>query len=139
MEENQITIKSTTFWDFLIALGSGFVNLLKLEKVICIIVLYLLGRDIFFSINIDKGNVYRENIIDAGELIKLILESDKSNIIFISVIIILIIIIVILIATIRFVYMKEIDRLSNIRRKLIHDMQYGNFTPLKEHHSSDRR
>ena len=128
--------KRTTFWDFLIALGGGIVNLIKIEKVICIIFLYLIGRDIYFTVNIDKGDIYREKVIDAATIFKLILENDNNDILYISIIIVLTIILLILIFVIKSVYVREIDRLSKERSRLIHDIRNGDFKPLKTHYSS---
>ena len=72
----------TTFWDFLIAFGSGIVNLLKIEKIICIVVLYLIGRDLYFTLHIENKDFYQENIIDAGELIRLIINSENNDAIY---------------------------------------------------------
>lgn len=129
--------KKTGFWDFLIALGSGIVNLLKIEKIICIIILYLLGRDFYFTKNIDNSAIYENNIISASEILKLILENNNNDIIYISIIIILLITILIMIIVIRCVYVREINRLVKDRRRLMHDIEMGNFTPLKNHNSSE--
>lgn len=133
----KIVNKKTSFWDFLIALGSGILNLIKIEKIICIVILYLLGRDFFFTTNIDKGEIYQKNIISASEIIQLILNSDKKDTIYIAIICMLFIIILILITIIRCVYVKEINRLVKDRRRLMHDVEKGNFTPLNDHHSSE--
>lgn len=133
----EIVNKKTSFWDFLIALGSGILNLIKIEKIICIIILYLLGRDFFFIKNIDKGEIYQTNIISAGEIIKLILDNDNKDIIYIAIICVLFITILILIIMIQCVYVREINRLVRGRRKLMHDIESDNFTPLKNHHSSE--
>lgn len=133
----EIVNKKKTIWDFLIALGNGIVNLLKIEKIICIVILYLLGRDLYFTINIDRGDIYQKNIISAGEIIKYIIDSDSNDIIYIAIISVLFITLLILVAVIRFVYVREINRLVRDRRKLMHDIEICNFTPLKDHHSSD--
>lgn len=133
----RIVNKETNLWDFLISFGSGIVNLIKIEKIICIVILYLLGRDFYFTKNIDKGEFYQKNIVSSGDLIKLILESDSKDIIYITIICILFITILILIIVIRCVYVREINRLARDRRRLMHDVEIGNFRPLKNHHSSE--
>lgn len=131
--------KKTTFWDFLIAFGSGVVNLLKIEKIICIIVLYLLGRDFYFTRNIDKGETYREKIIDTTSVLNLLQkESYFRDMIYIAIIAVLVVIIVIMIIVINTIYMREIQRLSKERSRLLHDIGNNNFTVLKKHNSSDR-
>lgn len=127
----------TTFWDFLIAIGSGIVNLLKIEKVICLLFLYLIGRDLYFTLHIENKEFYQENIIDAGELIRLIINSENNDVIYFSIMFVLLCIILILIFVIRRVYVKEIDRLSKERSQLMHDISLGNFTPLEKHYSSE--
>ena len=90
--------KRTTVWDFLISLGSGLTNLLKIEKIICLIFLYLLGRDLYFTVNLDKGEIYRENIIDAASIFKLLIENDSyKDMIYIAIIVILAIVVLIMI------------------------------------------
>lgn len=133
----EIVSKKTTFWDFLIALGSGIVNLIKIEKIICIVILYLLGRDFYFTKNIDKGEIYQTNVISAGEILKIILDSDNKDIIYIAIICVLFITILIIVILTRCVYVKEINRLVRDRRRLMHDVERGNFTHLKDHHSSE--
>ena len=133
----KIVNKRTNIWDFLISLGSGIINLIKIEKIICIIVLYLIGRDIYFTRNIDKGEIYQKNIISAGEVLKLVLDSDTKDIIYIAIICVLFITILVLVVIIRCVYVREIDRLVRGRQRLIHDIKTGNFVPLKNHHSSE--
>lgn len=131
-------VKKTTFFDFLIALGNGIVNLMKIDKIICIVILYLIARDFFFIKNIDHGEIYQKNILDATYLLQKILESgDNKDIIYLSVIFVLCIIIFVLIGVIKFVYKKEIQRLVRERSRLMHDFKNGTFTPLKEHHSSE--
>ncbi len=129
--------KRTTVWDFLISLGSGLTNLLKIEKIICLIFLYLLGRDLYFTVNLDKGEIYRENIIDAASIFKLLIENDSyKDMIYIAIIVILAIVVLIMIIIINKVYIKEINRLSRERSRLIHDIRSGEYTPLKKHYSS---
>lgn len=132
-------IKNTNIFDFLMAFGSGLVNLLKIERIICLVVLYLLFRDIYFTLNIEKGNSYEKNVLNAKEILEIILNSDSSDAIFIVCIIALIIIIIILIVITRTVYVKEIHRLTEERKELMHGINIGNYTPLKRHSSSERK
>ena len=129
---------NTNIWDFFIALGNGFVNLLQLEKIVCLIVIYLLIRDIYFTKNISKGNEYSKKVLDAGELFKLILNSDDSKAIFVVVIIMLIVVILVLVIIIRTVYVREINRLVIERKRLMHDISSGSYEPLRRHNSSER-
>lgn len=131
--------KQTTFWDFLIALGSGVINLLKIEKIICIILLYLLGRDFYFTKNIDKGEIYREKIVDTTSVLGLLQKEDYFlDIVYIAIIVVLVAIIVVLIIVIHTVYGREIQRLSKERSRLIHDIGRNNFVALREHNSSEK-
>lgn len=129
-------VKRTTVFDFLIALGSGFVNLLKIEKIICLIVLYLIGRDIYFVTKIDKGTEYSGRIIDYKVIIGLLQEDSTTFILFV-IIACLLFILMFMICTVRFIYVKEINRLTKERSEMMHDVSLGKFHSLKEHNSSD--
>lgn len=128
--------RKTTFWDFLIALGSGIVNLLKIEKIICIVILYVLFRDIYFLRHFSDGDVYRKYLIDTNILVQLL--NSGNDKIYVTIIICLIIICIILLCVIRFVYVKEINRLAEERSRMMHDLALGNFRPLKVHSSSEK-
>lgn len=135
---NNPIIKKTTFFDFLIALGNGLVNLMKIENIICIAILYLLGRDLFFILNIEQGEIYQKNILDATHILQMILENENNkDVIYLSIILVLCAIIAVLIGVIKFVYKKEIQRLAKERSRLMHDFRNGNFIPLREHNSSE--
>ena len=131
--------RKTTLWDFLIAFGSGIVNLFKFEKIVCIIILYLIGRDIYFTRNIEKGDIYRQNVLNATDILRMALESESDReLIYIVIIVILAAIVLVLIGTIKFIYQKEIDRLSKERSRLMHDIGIGQYTRLSTHRSSER-
>lgn len=134
-KRKQEIIKKTTVWDFLIAFGSGFVNLLKLEKIVCIVIVYLLCRDIYFLTQ--AGNIdYQNRIIDTELISKILMNGNTREFILFSVIVCLVVIILILVGVIRFVYVKEINRLAEERSRLMHDMALGKYEPLKKHNSS---
>lgn len=130
-------VKSTNVFDFLIAFGSGVVNLLKIEKMICIVILYILVRDGIFVSKLSKDVDYRPFLIDT-QIIERIFESD-NNLIWVMAIVIavLISVIIIQIMVVNFVYKKEIKRLTDERRELIHNVGAGQFTPIKKHNTSE--
>ncbi len=133
----QEIIKKTTVWDFLIAFGSGFVNLLKIEKIVCIVVVYILCRDIYFLTQ--AGNIdYQNRIIDTELITKILMNENAREFILFTIIVCLVIIILILVGVIRFVYVKEINRLAEERSRLMHDMALGKFEPLKKHNTSKK-
>ena len=133
----QEIIKKTTVWDFLIAFGSGFVNLLKIEKIVCIVVVYILCRDIYFLTQ--AGNIdYQNRIIDTELITKILMNENTREFILFTIIVFLVIIILILVGVIRFVYVKEINRLAEERSRLMHDMALGKFEPLKKHNTSKK-
>ena len=128
--------KETNIFDFLMSLGSGIANLLKVEKIIGIVVLYLLYRDCVFIHRLPPGTDYQSFLIDT-KLIEKIFESNSNTVIILSSIIaVLLVTVLILILSIKFIYKKEIDRLSQVRSTLIHNTQDDNFTPIKEHKTS---
>lgn len=132
--------QKTTFLDFLIVLGSGFVNLLKIEKIICIIILYLLARDFYFSRHLEDGEIYQKNILDAASLLQQIINSgDNKDFLYLAIIFVLCFIIITLIVVINTVYKREISRLTRERSRLMHDMGTNTFTTLREHRSSEHR
>ena len=133
----QEIIKKTTVWDFLIAFGSGFVNLLKIEKIVCIVVVYILCRDIYFLTQ--AGNIdYQNRIIDTELITKILMNENTREFILFTIIVCLVIIILILVGVIRFVYVKEINRLAEERSRLMHDVALGKFEPLKKHNTSKK-
>jgi len=129
-------IKSTNFFDFIMSIGSGFSNLLKVEKVISIVILYIVYRDFIFIRRLPPGTDYQSFLIDT-KIIEKVFESNSNTIIILgSIIALLLIVVCLLILSIKFIYKKEIDRLSEIRSLLIHNMQDDNFTPIIEHKTS---
>ncbi len=129
-------VQQTNGWDALIAFGNGFFNLLKIEKICCLILMYTVIRDaVFSSFALKKGVDYEKYMIDKEFLEKLLNACDGAAL-FIAIIVFLAIIILILIAVIIFVYKKEIDRMAGLRSVLLHDIEDGKLQPLKKHHSS---
>lgn len=132
-----VPVKQTNLFDFLIAVGSGLVNLLKVEKIVCITVLYLLLRDMIFASKLSQGVDYQNYLIDAG-IIERIFENDNEVIFVMAcVIFVLIIIVVLLILNITLVYKREIQRLADERKDLLHNISIGRFEPLKNHNTSE--
>lgn len=130
--------KQTNLFDFLIAFGSGLVNLLKVEKILCIIILYLLVRDGIFVSKLSKDMDYTPYLIDT-KVIEKIFESDNTVIIILgAAVIVLACIIVVLIIAIQCVYKKEIQRLVDERKEILHDAEIGQFTALKKKNVSGR-
>lgn len=128
--------KETNGFDFLISIGSGIANLLKFEKIIGIIILYLVYRDYIFIHRLPPGTDYQSFLIDT-KLIEKVFESNSNTVIILSsVIVVLFVIIFLLILSIKFIYKKEIDRLSEERSLLLHNIQNKDFTPIKEHKTS---
>lgn len=131
-----VPAKVTNGWDALIAFGNGFFNLLKIEKIVCLVILYMLGRDAVFSNAAIKAGIdYNQYLIDQNFL-QAMLEACDGATLYIVVIICLIVIIAILIGVIVFVYKKEVDRLSDLRSELMHDKAKGTFATIKKHNSS---
>lgn len=130
--------QGTNGFDFLIAFGSGVVNLLKIEKVICIIFLYILLRDFVFLSRLPENMDYQSFLIDP-KIIEKVFETDNNVIIIMACLIcILVIIIVLLIGIIKFVYKKEIQRLVDERHDLLHNVKTNSFVPLKKHNTSEK-
>lgn len=92
----------------------------------------------YFTKNIDKGDIYQKNILDATSLLQQIINSgDNKDILYLAIIIVLCFVIVVLMIVIQTVYKREIERLSRERSRLMHDIGVNNFTSLREHSSSD--
>lgn len=135
--KSTVVVKSTNVFDFLIAFGSGVVNLLKIEKMICIIIVYVLVRDGLFVSKLSNDVDYRPFLIDT-KIIEKIFESDNTLIWVMAIVIaVLVSIIIIQMVVVNFVYKKEIQRLTDERRELIHNVSAGKFTPLKKHNTSE--
>lgn len=129
--------KSTNFFDFLIAMGGGISNLLKVEKISCFGALYLIIRDFIFIFRLPPGTDYQPFLIDTKLLGKIFESSSNFTIILIFIIALLLCVIFMLMLNIKNVYKKEIDRLSEERSQLLHNMQNDNFTSIKVHKTSN--
>lgn len=133
----KIQSKQTNIFDVIISFGSGIVNLLKVEKVLCIIFLYILYRDFVFIHRLSPETDYQRFLIDP-KLIEKIFESKGNTVIILCAIIgVLIVAILLLILGIK-LYKKEIDRLSELRSVLIHNSLDDKFTPIKVHKTSNK-
>ena len=108
-----------------------------MKKIICIIVIYIIVRDAVFVSKLSSDTDYRPFLIDT-KIVEKIFESDNTLICGMAIMIVaLIIIIIILMGVNKFIYKKEIQRLTDERRELIHNVSDGNFIPIKKHNTSE--
>lgn len=126
--------KPTNFFDVLIAIMNFILNLLKLDKVICLLVIYILVRDFVFVRRLSSKTDISSMLIDA-KIIEHIIENDNTLIVVLgAIIVVLVAVILILIFLVIPIYKREIDRISSVRSNLMHD---GNgLSQIDKHHSS---
>lgn len=135
-EEKGLESKSTGMADVFIALINGFFNLFKIEKVICMGLLYLFARDAIILKKIGAGVDLQGYLIDT-EIINKFIESDNT-ILTVSICIncILLVTLFIMWFLVVPIYKREIDRISEIRSELMHKEDDKGRRLLKRHHSS---
>ena len=136
--EKGVNGHKTNVADVLIALINGIFNLLKVEKVICIGILYFLGRDAYFASKAKEYEQIRDLMLTKDFFDAIIKNDNLMIIILATLIVVLLVVILIQIFVVQRFYKKEIDRLSEIRKELMHDRNSDNFTPLNKHHSTKR-
>lgn len=124
--------RQTNIWDVLVTIINGLFNLLKIEKIACIAVVYLLARDAYFSYHISDPAMIKEYLISAAILEEILLNDNSLVVVLAFVIVFLLSGLIASILVIKFVYKKEIDRLSSVRSELLH----SEGTPLKVHNTS---
>ena len=131
--DNGKETKVTNVWDFLIYILNWTLNLLKLEKVICIVLIYILIRDGIILSRIEEGTDISSLLIDT-RIINAILINDNSLITALCVIIAILLTALLIVVFFSIpMYKKEIDRLSSVRSDLMHDK---GIKKLRDHNSS---
>lgn len=137
--DNQSSGRNTNFADVLLAIVNGIFNLLKISKIICILVLYLIWRDYRIISTLPEGADVSEYLIDT-KIINRIFDNDNIAIIVMGVVIgALLVIIGILIFAVIPMHKKEISRLSEERRELLHMPDRNGNVKLKKHSSSEKK
>ena len=129
-EEKQ---RDTNVWDVVIHAVNCILNILKVEKILCILFLYLMYRDSVLLNKIDKNVDVTELMIDVDILYSII---NNDNLLFMAMLCIIVVLVAVLLMMFFYVvpmHKKEITRLSNIRSELMHDRS---LEKLKEHNSS---
>lgn len=130
---------NTNIFDFFITIINGFFNLLKIEKISCIVILYLLYRDNYLVHKINSNVDVSGLLIDTG-VISFIFTNDNYLIVVMGAIIgFLLFSLLVCIFVVRPMYLKEIDRLSEERRNLVHEKNTGDMDTIKVHRSSKKR
>lgn len=126
----------TNFFDVLVQLINGIFNLFKVEKIVCLIILYLLGRDYYIIHKIGDNADIRNLLIDT-RIIEKVFQNDNTLIVAMgALIVVLLAIILIFIFLVRPMYVKEIERLSEVRKELIHGISSGKMKTIKKHRTS---
>lgn len=133
---SNITPKETNIFDVIINLENGIFNLFKFEKIVSIILLYLIFRDIFFLTRLAPDLDIQKYLIDTNIINKLF-QSDNSIIMLLSCcVVVLCFVVGILIFIIHKVYKPEIDRLAAERDHIMYENLQGNCEPLKNRKTS---
>lgn len=110
-------------------------NLLKFEKIACIVILYLLYRDHMFSKIASKNiNNIDRYLLDIGIIEKILINDNLLICVLGFIIFLLLAVILIIFLYVIPIYKKEIERLSFVRSDLMHNLQH--YKPLSEHNSS---
>lgn len=131
--------KQTNIFDVMIALMNGFLSLFKIEKVICILVIYLIARDFVIIKKVNDVNDVKNLLIDTRIIEKIIDSNDILTIVLGCSVVFLIVIILMIIFFYRSIYVKEIDRLVEERSELMHGLNNGDMEKVNVHHSSKKR
>lgn len=128
--------QNTNMADVFIALINGFFNLIKIEKISCILVLYLIYRDYCFVNRLSQNSDVSKWLIDTNVL-NVILQSDNTIIMMLGcVVATLAVIILIIIFWVIPIHKKEIERLTDIRSQLMHNPDEDGKVKIKQHKSS---
>lgn len=130
--------QNTNLADVFIVLINGFFNLIKIEKFACVLGLYLIYRDYYFVNKLSQNSDVSKWLIDTNVL-NAILQSDNTIIMMLGyVIVTLIIIILVILFWVIPIYKKEIERLTDVRSKLMHVPDEDGNVKIKEHKSSKK-
>lgn len=133
MAQEEKQSKRTNFWDFLIQLLNCVMNLLKIEKIACLIIVYLIVRDGIILSKIKKDVDISKYLIDT-KIISQILGNDNLLIVVMAAIVIaLVLVMIFTYAYVIPMYKREINRLTDIRSELMHKEEASK---LRVHNSS---
>lgn len=128
----------SNIYDVAIVIINAIFNLLKVEKIVCAIILYLIYRDNYLVHKLNENTDISKLLIDV-KVLEHIFNNDNILITCMGVIIVcLLFSLIVCIFVVRPIYIKEIDRLSAIRRELMHGKEIGATRELQEHHSSKK-
>ena len=127
--------RQTNGWDVLMAIVNGIFNLFKLEKVVCMVIFYFLFRDLYFAHHISDPEIINEYLLKPSIFEKIIFNDNSLILVLAVAVIIFLSATVFLSLKIKFVYKKEINRLSEVRSELLH----GEGTLLRVHNTSSVR
>lgn len=135
--KKEVIETQTNMYDVLITIINRIFNLFTVEGIICLVVVYFLGRDAFFAAKARTYSQIKELML-SQDFLELLLNNDNILItVLVAIIAILLVVIFTQIFVVQKVYKKEIDRLSDIRSELLHDIDVGDFTTLRRHHSTE--
>lgn len=133
MAQEKKQSKRTNFWDFLIQLLNCAMNLLKIEKIVCLIIVYLIVRDGIILSKIKKDVDISKYLIDT-KIISQILGNDNLLIgVMVAIVIALVLVMIFTYAYVIPMYKREINRLTDIRSELMHKDEASK---LRVHNSS---
>lgn len=133
---NETPPKETNIYDVIINLENGIFNLFKFEKIVSIIILYIIFRDIFFLTRIKPELDIQKYLIDTN-IINKIFQTDNNIIMLLSCcVVVLSFVVAALIFIIHKVYKPEIDRLAAERDHIMYENLQGNCEPLKNRKTS---
>lgn len=119
-KREKIEIQQGNFWGFLVALMNFVLNLLKFEKIACLIITYLLIRDFVFVRKLDDSVDVSGFLIDAKIINTILGDSNTLVICILAIALVELITILLLIFVVLPIYKKEIERLTKIRSDLMH-------------------
>lgn len=119
-KREKIEIQHGNIWGFLVALMNFALNLLKLEKIACLVIVYLLIRDFAFVRKLGDSVDVSGMLIDAKIINTILSNSNTLIICIVAIAAVELIVILLLIFAVLPIYKKEIDRLSKMRSDLMH-------------------
>lgn len=129
----------TNLWDVVKTLINGIFNLLKIEKIISLLVVYLIYRDYYFSHKIPNNSDFAKYLIDTNIINRIFDTQNTLTIVLFAVIVVCIAVIIIQIIVTRLVYIKEINRLTLERKELMHGISNGTHEYISNHRTSGLR
>lgn len=134
---NHAQHSNTNGWDVVKAIFNGLFNLFKIEKIICIIILYLMYRDNYFYHNLPIDSDFSKYLIDTNIINRVFETQNLLVIVLFSIIAVCIAIIIIQIIITRLVYVKEIKRLTEERKELMHGIGNNKHEYINIHRTSE--